>query len=154
MSAVVLDQENPEGPTRFTAGPIWEQSFTPSYDNVTGIAVNLALIDGVTQIKIELLDGNCGSVVATGTTPVSALGWQQVDFGGQIPVVPEQEYWFRLTTGGGQFWGSENVYTRGTLWEFCGPFAGGNWDMSLRTYSNIEPLAVEPTTWGRLKLMH
>ena len=96
MGTEVIDQENPVpvSENAITTYPTHDQSFTPSYDNVTGIAVCYRWITGpieVNEIVIELLDGNCGSVVATGSTPVSAVGWQMVDFGGPIPVVPEQE---------------------------------------------------------------
>jgi hypothetical protein len=131
-----------------------QQTFKPSYENVTAISV---WVNGPGTVTIQVLDALCGTLLGSGTTTTNGVSaWVKVILGTPISVVPEADYAFRVsgTPASSSYWAKQNnPYPRGALHLNCSTLAGG-YDATFRTYSDDALLPTVPIVWGELKRLY
>jgi len=144
QAAIVVDQENLIGPGGVNYTLDWYQSFTPSYNNITGASMSFDFNSPGTA-TIRLFDSIGGTELASGTA--TGNGLVSVDFGGPVAVVPEQEYFLKLEGSYQWEFSPDNPYSRGQLW-LCNPEctaqSGGNADAIFQTFADDSTIVPIP----------
>lgn len=129
----------------------YQQSFQPSYNNITGAGVDLESYmweDPHGTVDLWIKDYT-GSAIAYGQGSRDGFGWIDVSFGDAIPVTPETTYYLVAQTSSNISlgWRNSDVYARGALWiDFDG---WTPWDLTFKTYADDQytPSPVpEPTS--------